>query len=142
MKNVNESGRSMVEMLGVLAIIGVLSVGGIAGYTRAMRNWKANEIIEAANRLAVVAETDQTLTSTAGSNTLTYSGIGGDTSRLPGLSEITATKNTNGTISLTISLSDSTLQTPIEEKLTSCSSHVCTLGAGGTSFSTTVSTSD
>ena len=29
----NESGRSMVEMLGVLAIIGVFSVGGIAGYT-------------------------------------------------------------------------------------------------------------
>ena len=26
-----QSGRSMVEMLGVLAIIGVLSVGGIAG---------------------------------------------------------------------------------------------------------------
>ena len=31
MKHTNESGRSMVEMLGVLAIIGVLSVGGIAG---------------------------------------------------------------------------------------------------------------
>ena len=29
-------GRSMVEMLGVLAIIGVLSVGGIAGYSKAM----------------------------------------------------------------------------------------------------------
>ena len=26
----NESGRSMVEMLGVLSIIGVLSVGGIS----------------------------------------------------------------------------------------------------------------
>lgn len=26
-----QSGRSMVEILGVLAIIGVLSVGGIAG---------------------------------------------------------------------------------------------------------------
>ena len=26
-----EKGRSMVEMLGVLAIIGVLSIGGIAG---------------------------------------------------------------------------------------------------------------
>jgi len=26
----NQSGRSMVEMLGVLAIIGVLSVGGIS----------------------------------------------------------------------------------------------------------------
>ena len=33
MKNIytQESGRSMIEMLGVLAIIGVLSVGGIAG---------------------------------------------------------------------------------------------------------------
>ena len=29
-------GRSMVEMLGVLAIIGVLSVGAIAGYSKAM----------------------------------------------------------------------------------------------------------
>ena len=28
-------GRSMVEMLGVLAILGVLSVGGIAGYSKA-----------------------------------------------------------------------------------------------------------
>ena len=34
MKHINENGRSMVEMLGVLAIIGVLSVGGIAGYSR------------------------------------------------------------------------------------------------------------
>ncbi len=40
-----ESGRSMVEMLGVLAIIGVLSVGGIAGYTMAMNKYKANEIV-------------------------------------------------------------------------------------------------
>ncbi|MBR2136742.1 MAG: prepilin-type N-terminal cleavage/methylation domain-containing protein [Alphaproteobacteria bacterium] len=31
----NQSGRSMIEMLGVLAIIGVLSVGGIAGYSKA-----------------------------------------------------------------------------------------------------------
>ena len=31
-----QTGRSMVEMLGVLAIIGVLSVGGIAGYSKAM----------------------------------------------------------------------------------------------------------
>ena len=29
----SDSGRSMIEMLGVLAIIGVLSVGGIAGYS-------------------------------------------------------------------------------------------------------------
>ena len=36
----NEQGRSMVEMLGVLAIIGVLSVGGISGYSKAMAKFK------------------------------------------------------------------------------------------------------
>ena len=46
-----ETGRSMIEMLGVLAIIGVLSVGGIAGYTTAMRSYKANEIINATSML-------------------------------------------------------------------------------------------
>lgn len=35
-----EKGRSMIEMLGVLAIICVLSVGGIAGYSKAMELWK------------------------------------------------------------------------------------------------------
>ena len=33
-------------MLGVLAIIGVLSVAGIAGYTRAMEKWKINKTID------------------------------------------------------------------------------------------------
>ncbi len=51
----NESGRSMVEMLGVLAIIGVLSIGGIAGYTLAMNRYRANEIIDAASKVAVIA---------------------------------------------------------------------------------------
>ncbi len=41
-----ESGRSMVEMLGVLAIIGVLSIGGIAGYSKAMEKYKLNKTIE------------------------------------------------------------------------------------------------
>ena len=50
-----ESGRSMVEMLGVLAIIGVLSIGGIAGYTMAMNRYRANEILNAASMLGVVA---------------------------------------------------------------------------------------
>ena len=35
-------GRSMIEMLGVLAIVGVLSVGGIAGYSKALMKWKSN----------------------------------------------------------------------------------------------------
>ena len=29
---INQSGRSMIEMLGVLAIIGVLSAAGLIGY--------------------------------------------------------------------------------------------------------------
>ncbi len=43
---INESGRSMIEMLGVLAIIGVLSVGGIAGYSKAMAKFKVNKTID------------------------------------------------------------------------------------------------
>lgn len=41
-----ESGRSMIEMLGVLAIIGVLSVGGIAGYSMAMSKFKTTKSID------------------------------------------------------------------------------------------------
>ena len=40
------AGRSMVEMLGVLAIIGVLSVGAIAGYSKAMMKYKLNKQAE------------------------------------------------------------------------------------------------
>ena len=39
------AGRSMIEMLGVLAIIAVLTVGGIAGYSKAMEKWKVNQLI-------------------------------------------------------------------------------------------------
>jgi len=44
--DVLQSGRSMIEMLGVLAIIGVLSVGGIAGYSKAMQKYRINKAIE------------------------------------------------------------------------------------------------
>ncbi len=46
-----QSGRSMVEMLGVLAIIGVLSVGAIAGYSKAMMKYKLNKQAEQLNQL-------------------------------------------------------------------------------------------
>ncbi len=45
------AGRSMVEMLGVLAIIGVLSVGAIAGYSKAMMKYKLNKHAESFNIL-------------------------------------------------------------------------------------------
>lgn len=43
---INESGRSMIEMLGVLAIIGILSIGGIAGYSKAMGKHRVNKTID------------------------------------------------------------------------------------------------
>lgn len=46
LKHTNESGRSMVEMLGVLAIVGVLSIGGIAGYSKAMAKFKVNKTLD------------------------------------------------------------------------------------------------
>jgi len=47
-------GRSMIEMLGVLAIIGVLSIGGLLGYRRAVNNHQANTILDDVNRFAFV----------------------------------------------------------------------------------------
>ena len=48
---INQIGRSMVEMLGVLAIIGVLSVGAIAGYSKAMTKYKMNKQINQINQV-------------------------------------------------------------------------------------------
>ena len=48
----SQKGRSMVEMLGVLAIVGVLSVGGISTYGVAMKKHKANELLHQASMLA------------------------------------------------------------------------------------------
>ena len=50
----SESGRSMVEMLGVLAIIGVLSVGGIAGYSLSMRRHRANQVVDYASKYSLL----------------------------------------------------------------------------------------
>lgn len=55
MLNGNNNGRSMVEMLGVLAIIGVLSIGGIAGYSKAMEKLKWNKFVISIRQLAVTA---------------------------------------------------------------------------------------
>ena len=46
-------GRSMVEMLGVLAIIGVLSVGSIAGYSKAMFKYKLNKAV---NQISTISQ--------------------------------------------------------------------------------------
>ena len=38
----SQSGRSITEVLGVLALIGVLSLGALSGYTWAMNRYRSN----------------------------------------------------------------------------------------------------
>ena len=52
---INEYGRSMVEMLGVLAIMGILTMTGVYGYRIAMRRYQINEISNTAATLLVMA---------------------------------------------------------------------------------------
>ncbi len=49
-----ETGRSMVEMLGVLAIVGVITIGGIVGYRYAMDYIMTNAIITGIRARAVI----------------------------------------------------------------------------------------
>ena len=53
-----ESGRSMVEMLGVLAVIGVLSVGGISGYKMAMKKNVENDYLNFLQYLKLMVDTE------------------------------------------------------------------------------------
>ena len=55
--DVLQYGRSMIEMLGVLAIVGVLSVGGIAGYSKAMMQFKINKAIEEISQIVTNVRT-------------------------------------------------------------------------------------
>ncbi len=43
---IEQAGRSMLEMLGVIAIVGILSIGGITGYNKAIIKHRTNKQIE------------------------------------------------------------------------------------------------
>ena len=60
-KKHNETGRSMVEMLGVLAVVGVLSIGGVAGYRYAVDKMNANEIINELKKRAITVSQQRVL---------------------------------------------------------------------------------
>ncbi|MBE6455509.1 MAG: hypothetical protein E7014_03565 [Alphaproteobacteria bacterium] len=51
----NEHGRSMVEILGVLAIIGILSIGGMAGYQYAYSSYQAGQIQDVVSKAKLLA---------------------------------------------------------------------------------------
>ena len=58
----------MTEMLGVLAVIGVLSIGGVQGYTYAMNKYRTNNILNelnmSSNELATTLLSARTLFNT------------------------------------------------------------------------------
>lgn len=62
------SGRSMIEMLGVLAIIGVLSVGGIAAFSQMMSRYKVAQTQTQINAIAATL-------SAVGSEASSYAGL-------------------------------------------------------------------
>ncbi len=53
MKNSSESGRTLTEVLAILAIIGVLSVSSLLSFRHLMNKHKVNEIIHAINLSSV-----------------------------------------------------------------------------------------
>lgn len=52
-----QRGRSMVEMLGVLALVGVLSIGGVVGYQYAMQIFRENQTLNAFSATTAGART-------------------------------------------------------------------------------------
>ena len=54
---IEQSGRSMIEMLGVFAIVGVMSVAGIVGYSKAMAKYKVNKLINRASNIVANVRT-------------------------------------------------------------------------------------
>ena len=111
-----ESGRSMVEMLGVLAVIGVLSVAGIAGYSMAMRNYRANEIVNAASMFYVLAKAQNQGNGPSGNTD--YETLGG---KNPSGATLTYTDNT-----FTITFDDSDDCTMAANKLGDKATADCT----------------
>ena len=105
MKKVQQ-GRSMIEMLGVLAIIGVLSIGGLAGYTMAMNRHRANTVLDYATKCGVIAQTqgDGSKEITATNDNCNSAAFMGASSK-PGVADIeniTAERATNGATKVTV----------------------------------------
>ncbi len=69
---INQAGRSMIEMLGVLAIVGVLSAAGLYGYQKAMAKHKKNTTID---QMVTIVNNMHTVFSNTQSDKKPYQGI-------------------------------------------------------------------
>jgi len=54
-KNKSQTGRSMIEMLGVLAIFGILTLGAFSGYRYSINKQRANDVVNMVSNMAISA---------------------------------------------------------------------------------------
>ena len=130
-----ESGRSMIEMLGVLAIIGVLSIGGLAGYTMAMNRWRASNISDYASRCVVVAQT-KSVTGRIGTNTDCETVLGEKAPQwLTGTKKVTLAETvSSGEVTATIATLPAAVDKVLQERFQGATS------IGGVSYASNVFT--
>ena len=133
-----QQGRSMVEMLGVLAVMGVLSVGGVAMYTNAMNKYRANEILNEASKRAVMVA-GQLLTN-PNATTMSLAQFGSNT-----VAGGTFGKNatiSNGKITLTVSGVDTAVCNQMIAATGTNSAMQVASGCGTITFNTDMSKGD
>ena len=78
-----QSGRSMIEMLAVLAIMGILTVGGIAAYSFAVSKHRANQIYSQVDLRAVTAFSNPIVRQTQTGKTFSLPGFDDTFENLP-----------------------------------------------------------
>ena len=55
----NENGRTLVEMIGVLGLIGLLTVGGMTWYGESLSKVKANDLLTEVRKRALGAVSEE-----------------------------------------------------------------------------------
>ena len=67
-----ENGRSMIEMIGVLAVIGVLSASALAGYSKAMLKYRLNKQWQQITSILTSINTNQAVLDSINKSSYTY----------------------------------------------------------------------
>ena len=125
----NENGRSMVEMLGVLAIIGVLSAGGLAGYSKAMFKHKLNSTMD---QITMLVTNIRTMYGTQGN----YNGLTDLSAYKLGIIPETMVATKSGTAS---NVTGVTLSSPFKGSVAIATSTTKANGTADTAFTVTYS---
>ena len=126
-----EYGRSMIEMLGVLAIIGVLSIGGLAGYTMAMNRHKANNLLDYISRCAVIVQTKGDGSTEISGDCKDLAGLGAEPTT--DIGTIAYARDTAGKVTLTAEFDDAdSVDTAVKSRFstnTNDNPHITSAGA-------------